>query len=297
MASVIAVLIPVAINLSLAMLILSVGLQATLKEEAYLLRHPGLLFRSFLSMNVVMPVLAAGAAALLDLDPAIELAIIALSLSPIPPLLPSAQTRAGGRESYIVSLLAIMSALAIVVVPLGVEILGAIFGREGHVAIGTILRIVGIGIILPLAMGVIIGHLAPGAERFSRRVALVGTVLMVVAILPVLIHLWPLLISMVGTGTILVLVAFTLVGTVVGHFLGGPVEDNRAVLALATGTRHPGVAVAVATAADPTLHAVLAVVVWHLVVAAIASMPYAKWRARVHGGSSRAGSVSERRHD
>lgn len=286
MAEIIAALIPLALNLSLAMLVLSVGLQASLRDETYLLRHPGLLARSFLSMNVILPVFAAGTALLLDLDPAIELAIIALSLSPIPPLLPAKQTKAGGRESYVVSLLAIMALLSIVVVPLGVEILDGVFDRDAHIAPGAILRIVGIGIILPLVLGVVIGYLAPQAERYARTVALAGTILMVLAVLPLMFRLWPLLISMVGNGTLLVLVAFTLVGTLVGHFLGGPVEDNRAVLALATGTRHPGVAVAIATAADPSLRAVLAVVVWHLVVAAIVSGPYARWRARMHGAST-----------
>jgi BASS family bile acid:Na+ symporter len=234
-------------------------------------------------------VIAAGAAFLLDLDPAIELAIIALALSPIPPLLPGKQTKAGGRESYIVSLLVTMAALSIVVVPLGVEILDAVFDRDAHVAVDAILRIVGFGIILPLLMGIVIRYLAPEAEALARTVALAGTVLLAVAFLPMLFRLWPLLLSMVGNGTLLTLVVFTLVGTLVGHFLGGPVEDNRAVLALASGTRHPGVAIAIATAADPTLHAVMAVLVWHLVVGAIVSIPYAKWRARVHAGSARVG--------
>ncbi len=278
----VAELLPAAINLSLALIVLAVGLQARLADATYLLRHPRLLVRSLLAMNVIMPVVAAAAAALLALDPAIELAIIALALSPIPPLLPNKQSKAGGPASYIASLLVTMAAVSIVVVPIGIEVLDAVFDRDVHVAPAVVLRIVGIGIILPLLLGVVIRHFAPAAERMARGVGLCGLVLLAVAFLPVLVLRWPLFVSMVGNGTLLVLVLFACLGLAVGHALGGPVDDNRAVLALATATRHPGVAIAIATAADPTLRAVMAVVLWHLVVGAIVSLPYVRWRAKVH---------------
>jgi BASS family bile acid:Na+ symporter len=60
------------------------------------------------------------------------------------------------------------------------------------------------------------------------------------------------------------------------------VADNRTVLALATGTRHPGVALAIAATTLPNEKAVLAVVLWHLVVGGIVSAPYARWRSRQH---------------
>jgi BASS family bile acid:Na+ symporter len=278
----VAALIPVAINLSLALIVLAVGLQASLADATYLLRHPRLLVRSLLAMNVIMPVVAAAAAALLALDPAIELAIIALALSPIPPLLPHKQSKAGGTESYIASLLVTMAVVSIVVVPLGIEVLDAVFDRDVHVAPAVVLRIVGIGIILPLMLGLAVRRLAPEAERMAGMVGLCGFALLVGAFLPVLVQRWPLFVSMVGNGALLVLVLFACLGLAVGHVLGGPVDDNRAVLALATATRHPGVAIAIATAADPTLHAVMAVVLWHLVVGAIVSIPYVRWRARTH---------------
>src|SRR5207249_12193490 len=63
-----------------------------------------------------------------------------------------------------------------------------------------------------------------------RWVALVGTVMLLIAFVPVLIQIWPSLIATVGNGTIIVLALFTLVGVAVGHFVGGPDPDNRTVL-------------------------------------------------------------------
>jgi BASS family bile acid:Na+ symporter len=58
------------------------------------------------------------------------------------------------------------------------------------------------------------------------------------------------MISLVGNGTILALGAFTLAGLAAGHLLGGPNRDDCTVLALATASRHPGVALAIASAVE-----------------------------------------------
>jgi BASS family bile acid:Na+ symporter len=108
----------------------------------------------------------------------------------------------------------------------------------------------------------------------------------VLACVPILFGAWGLIVSMVGNGTLLILAIFTLVGVAVGHLLGGPDPANRTVLALATGTRHPGVALAIAGATFPDQKAVVAIVVWHLIVGGIVSGPYAKWRQRMHAGAA-----------
>ena len=87
--------------------------------------------------------------------------------------------------------------------------------------------------------------------------------------------------GMIGHGVLIVLALFTLVGIAIGHFLGGPNPDDRTVLALATGIRHPGLAMAIASANFPDQKtAVLAVVVCHVLVGLILSIPYLIWRKR-----------------
>ena len=66
--------------------------------------------------------------------------------------------------------------------------------------------------------------------------------------------------------------------------LGGPDPDDRAVLALATASRHPGVALAIASANFPGQTLVPAAVLWYLIVSALVSIPYLTWRQRRHGG-------------
>ena len=113
-------------------------------------------------------------------------------------------------------------------------------------------------------------------------------ILLVVATVPVLLAAWSAIVGAVGNGTLLVLAAFSLVGVVVGHALGGPHPDDRTVLALATAARHPGVAIGIAAAAFPEHKDVAMIVLWHLAVSAIVSGPYVRWRSRLH----RAGATS-----
>jgi BASS family bile acid:Na+ symporter len=138
-------------------------------------------------------------------------------------------------------------------------------------------------VIAPLAAGMIVGQIAPAvAGRIAGPVSHFAVVLLVAAVLPLLFSIWPLLASMVGNGTLVVLALFTIVGLGVGHWLGGPDADDRTVLALATAARHPAVALAIAGAGFPQEKGVLAVVFWHLVVGTVVAIPYVMWRKRRH---------------
>src|SRR5581483_10790643 len=83
-----------------------------------------------------------------------------------------------------------------------------------------------------------------------------------------------------GDGTLLAMATFVAVGLAVGHLLGGPDPADRTVLALCTATRHPGIAIVIATtmASEPTL--ALGAVLLFVIVNAVVSAPYVAWRRR-----------------
>jgi BASS family bile acid:Na+ symporter len=281
-------IIPMAINLSMGLMVLALGLHATWSDATSLLRKPGLLIRSFVSMNVLMTILAVVMAFVFNLHPAVKLALVALALSPVPPILPGKQTKAGGTVSYTASLLVTMAALSIIVVPLGIAVVGRSFGFDIGVPPGKIVSIVGMGIILPLVIGLVVRQFAPAfASRLARPLSLFAAVLLVAAFIPVLIKIWPAMMAMIGNGTLVALLVFALVGILLGHVLGGPDPDNRTVLALASGTRHPGVAIAIASVTFPEERAVVAVVLWHLIVSAVVAIPYVKRRTLLHSAGQR----------
>lgn len=279
----VAELFPIAISLSMGLIVLSVGLGASFTDVTYLLRNPSLLVRSVGAMNGVMLVIAVVIALMFDLPPGAEIAIGALALSPVPPVLPNKQLKAGGGEGYTVSLLVTTATLAIIMVPLGAWVLTFIFPKATEIPLGPIAAVVFTSVLLPLAIGLIGHQIAPlFAARMARWVSLAGSFLLVVAFIPVFLAIWSQVVAAVEPGTIVALVAFTAIGLAVGHGLGGPVADNRSVLALATGTRHPSVAITIAAATFPEEKAVLAIVFWHLIIAGLVAGPYVRWRSRLH---------------
>jgi BASS family bile acid:Na+ symporter len=273
-------LIPLGIQLSIALVVFGVALEADFNDLTYLVRHPGLLVRSLLAMFVVMPVLAVGLAVTFDLNPLVEVALIAFALSPVPPVLPKKQIKAGGAPSYVVGLLAIASLVAVVYVPAAVELLEVIFGRPLHVPATAVAKLVALQILVPLVAGVVVARLAPSfALRGAKPISVVATLLLLAAKVPILVIEWPLIAALIGNYSIVAIALFSLAGLAVGHALGGPRAEERTVLALSTSTRHPGIAIAVAANVadkEPLLGAVLLV----LLVAALVSLPYVVRRGR-----------------
>lgn len=273
--------IGLAVQLSMALMLFSVALRSPRRDIVHLLHEPGLLLRSLLAMNVLMPLVAVAIAVAFDLHPAVEIALVAMALAPVPPIVPGKEIKAGGRQSFVLRLLAVSGLVSIVFVPAMAALLGHVFGRPVHVAVGTIARIVGTSILLPLLLGYAFRHVAPSlAARVGRPLSIVGMVLLAAAIMPVLIQVWPAVTSLIGHYALAAVVAFVLIGLAIGHALGGPDPDHRTVLALSTSTRHPAVAIAVLHGV-PQAQSAMAAVLLVLLVGMVVSIPYVKWRTHV----------------
>ena len=76
------------------------------------------------------------------------------------------------------------------------------------------------------------------------------------------------------------IVTFAVGALLIGHVLGGPDPRERTALAIATVTRHPGLALFMATASFPNLP-VLPPILSVIVGCVIVSIPYTAWRKRV----------------
>ncbi|WP_353643119.1 bile acid:sodium symporter [Mesorhizobium sp. WSM2239] len=276
-------LITLGVTVSLFALVFSLGLKATVDDLFYLIRRPGKLVRSVLSMNIIMLVFAVAVALIFPLAVEVKIALVALAVSPVPPILPGKQTKAGGTESFAISLLVVASVVAIALVPLSIEIVGRVFRAEYHMPASRVVPAVAVTVIVPLLLGVAFRRFLPStAERIAQPISHFAVILLLVACIPVVVTSGMTFWTQVGNGVIVFLILFTALGLFVGHILGGPESDDRTVLALATGTRHPGVAMAIASLNFPDQKAALAVMLWHLIIGAIVSIPYVRWQRAQH---------------
>jgi BASS family bile acid:Na+ symporter len=241
-----------ALKASIVMTVFAFGLRASAGDVVQVLRRPSLLARSLLAMLVVMPVIAVTIVRLFALRPSVEIALVALAIAPIPPLLPGKELKAGGQASYALGLMVIVGVLSIVTVPPLVSILSRYFMRPFAMSFGAIAKIVLVSIVLPTAAGLAVRAAWPAlAGRIARPVTIAAKALLAAAALAMLIAALPPTFALIGNGSVLALAAFVVVGLAAGHWLGGPDPDERVVLACSTASRHPAIALAVARANFP----------------------------------------------
>ena len=268
-------LLMLAIQVSIFLTVFGFGLEATGADVLSLLRRPVTLTRSLLAMFVIMPIVAVLVTEAFEFHDAVEIALVALALSPVPPLLPRREAKAGGRASYGLGLMAVAALLSIVFIPLALYLLGLWLGEPLAIAPGAVMRLALLSVIVPLGAGMVFRTVAPGAAaRIAKPAGIVSLVMLAAGALAVAAAVLPAALTLVGKGTILVMAGFAAVGLAVGHFLGGPDRDERVVLALSTSCRHPAIALAIATANYPQEHRVVGALLLYLIVNVLVGIPY-----------------------
>lgn len=245
-------LIMLAFQASILATVFSFGLSTGIHDLGYLVRRPALLARSVVAVLVIMPIFAVLLVRLFDLRPTTEIVLIALAMSPVPPLLPKREGKGGGRRTYGLALMAILGMLSIATLPLTAEILERMFGHPLGINKTAILVIVLKMALLPLAAGLAIRAARPAlADRLGDSISLIAKVLFLLAALALLAGTWRAVWEAVGVGTVVAMTAFIAVGLGVGHVMGGPDPENSLVLALSTACRHPMIALSIASANFP----------------------------------------------
>jgi BASS family bile acid:Na+ symporter len=176
--------------------------------------------------------------------------------------------------------MAVLALASIVFVPAAVTLVGRPFGRPFAVAPSMVARAVLISTLVPLVAGVLVRTASQSiAERLEKLVTPVGKLLLALGALPLLVVSLPPIWALIGNGTIVAFVVFTVIGLAVGHFLGGPNPDQSSVLALATACRHPAIALSIAAANYPAERFGAAILLY-LIVNIIVGIPYLSWQGR-----------------
>jgi BASS family bile acid:Na+ symporter len=273
-------LVLLAFQISIICTVFGFGLKATPDDLLYVLRRPGLLARSLIAVFLIMPVVAVALSRWFDFPRTVEIDLIALALSPTPPLLPGRETRSGGHGSYGLGLMALLALLSIALVPLSLTLLGASVGLPFSMSPTAIAAIVFKAALLPLAAGLVMRALAPAlAARLEKPVRILVMILAPLAVTAVLISTAPAMWRLIGSGTILAILLFLVIGFAAGHVLGGPEPDHSVVLALSTACRHPAIALSIASANYPD-EDFGPTILLYLLLGIAAGIPYVAWQRR-----------------
>lgn len=262
---------------SVVLSVMALAMRARAKDALYLFRNWREGLAAALAMFVVVPAIAVTIALLFDLKPEVKVAILLLSLSPVPPLLPKRQLGSDAEGAYVISLLVAAALASLVVMPVGLHVFGSIFNARLRVEPGSIATILLITIVAPMLAGLAAQRwLGERADRVSNLLLKVGGILLVACGLALLVVLLPAFGRLVGGGTLLALVGMIAAGLLAGYVLGGPSPRNRGALALAAATRHPGVAMAVAATNFPQAKLALVAILLYVVLNVIVAVPFLK---------------------
>jgi BASS family bile acid:Na+ symporter len=265
-----------ALSLSLTLLFvvarnLAVGLSITPLDVRSLLRDRGFVGRALLANVVVVPLLGLILARTLTLPADVALAIVLLAAVPGGVDLLARRER-GDTAAYVpAALMGLLSLVAVVVSPV-VRLMIDQAEPPLTSSYGGLLAVAVLGVLVPLAAGILVRRLAPAAADVLGRVVVgVAVGLFVLAAAATLVvkgeHVRALGIRGVG-----VLLAFLLGAAAVGWWLGGPVKHLRRVLARATATRNAGLCLLIAAVSFPHRGVDVAVIAFVVIVVGLRAL-------------------------
>ena len=281
--------LPLFLSVVIAALVFALGLNARASDIGFLWRQPGLLLRSLVAMDVVVPVAAVLLLLAAGLPRPVSIGILAMAVSPGAPFAPQKELKLGGRLSFVYSLLVAVTLCSIVTIPATLSILHGVYAEEMESLVmpRQVARIVVVSLLLPLGLGIAVRRWIPSlADRLAEPLALAVNVLLGLLFLLVLVKAFPAVLGL-GAKALGTIALLTLIAIAGGHLLGGPVPEDRTALALAASLRHPGLAMLIAKAESPD-HPAVVVILAYIVIGSVVAIPYTAWRQRtieLQGGS------------
>jgi len=243
----------------------SVGLSARPRDLTAIYRHPQLLLRGLVAVNLVVPIVALAMVLILPIEPVVRAGIFTMAVSPLAVFAPGKMSKAGAKASEVISLYAALILAAFIIVPVTLAIVALLIPRAPIVTVAMLARPLGLLVFIPLLVGLAVGSLLPAmAKRLAPIANGLGTTAVFVALAIVVVQFADRLPGLVGDGTLLAIVTVIVSGLAAGHLLGGRDAAHRSALAVAAVTRHPGIAVTIVNQNYHDGRAVLAILLFLL---------------------------------
>jgi len=273
-------LIKLVLLLGVVLLVFGIGARARLEEPLLLLRRTSLTLRSLLAMYLLYPALVLLLVWLLPLRQGVEAVLLGFAVSPVLPPWAKKGTALGAREDYVIGLELLSTAVSLLVVPLMIEIVERLFGVTTVLDPRAMVMVLLATVVLPLGLGIGVGKLFPrSSPRLGALADRVGSVVVLLGAVVLLGIHGPKMLALVGEGTVLLILVVIVFGLLFGELLGGPDRSIRGALASATVSRHPAIALLLASGAFPQQQAtVIGTVLIYLLASILLPILLLRWR-------------------
>ena len=275
------------ISLALFFIMVSLGLNLPSLQFGLLKRRPGLLIRVLLATCVGMPL---AALCLLwsplgdGLSTAIKTAVMLMAICPSAPMI-ALKSRKLAENPELATRLQFWSACAAIIsVPLWVgqlpteagESIWSVSNQDVAFQIFTVQ-------LIPLLLGVSLRRWrSEWAERWNSLVQKIATVLLLVLLALILIVALPQVAPMLigNLRGALVMLILTWIALTLGFVIAGEDTVERSTVPLVLSMRNPGLALLIIQQMAPQAIDLKAAVVGYVVITAVGSAPFMKWRKK-----------------
>ena len=274
-----ATILKLVLVLGVVLLVLAIGLRSRPEDSLLLLRRPDLGGRALAAMFVLQPAFVLLLVWLLDLQKGVGAALLGFAVAPVLPPWAKKGYALGAESGYVIGLEVMATAASILVVPIMIWIVNVVFGVQTARDPWSVELMLLVTIGLPLAVGMGVGRFRPAsAPRLAFLADRAGSALLLLGGVVLLVARGRDILAVTGRGTIVVSLVIIGFGLLVGHLLGGPDLTKRGALASANVSRHPGVALLLASSALPEhVPAVTGAVLLYLIASMVVPIPYERW--------------------
>ncbi len=227
---------------------LAIGLGTRLGAMGRLIADPGPAVRAMVAMFLVMPMVAIGVGVLFQLAPAGRMALLALALSPLPPLFARRSADLDASQDILVGLQLLAALVSLVAAPLWFLVVGRLVDRTLWFDVERVAFILGMTIAAPLVTGMVVNRAAPVLADAIRIPLERGASVILGGAAVVLVLDLDVKLGTVATPAMFAAVATLFgLGVAAGLVFGAPLRARQRGLGVAMMTRHPGVAITMAT--------------------------------------------------
>lgn len=228
--------------LSLAVIMLSLGLGLTLGDFGRVVRLPRAFIAGAIAQVILLPLVAFGLLMIVPLPPELALGVMILSFCPGGVTSNVLVRFARGALALSITLTAVVSLLAVVTVPVLVAWMAELFvGASTEVDVSNLAVAVFLITTLPVATGVAIRHAAPAfADRVEKPLAMLANIIFVLIVIgAVAAGAGTLLGNLATLGPLLIAlnVAMLAIGLAVG-WVSGLTRPERIAIALEAGVQN-----------------------------------------------------------
>jgi len=266
--------------LGVVLMVVGIGARVQLEEPLLLLRRPTLTLRSLLAMYVLFPALVLLLVWLLPLRQGVGAVLLGFAVSPVLPPWAKKGTALGARADYVIGLELLSTAVSLLLVPLMIAIAERLFGVATQLEPEAMVTVLLATVLLPLGIGIGIARFLPhSAPRLAAVADRLGSVVLLIGAVVLLAVHGPKMVAVIGEGTVLAILVVIIIGLLFGELLGGSDRSIRDALASATVSRHPAIALLLASGAFPQQQpTVIGTVLIYLLASILLPILLMRWR-------------------